>query len=141
MTHYLLDTCIMSEYIKKKPNRKVIEWLNNLNENNLFISILTLGELKKGITKLKSSNLNRYNKLSFWIKTIEERFSQRILILDNDIINIWADICRNSESQGITLPIIDSLIMATAKHHNLTIVTRNTVDFTCYSKIINPWEL
>jgi len=77
MTSYLLDTCIISEYVKKKPNKKVIEWVDNLNENNLFISILTLGELKKGITKLKSTDLNRYNKLSFWIKTIEERFSHK----------------------------------------------------------------
>ncbi len=141
MRKYLLDTCILSEYVKKVPNKKVITWIDNLNENNLFISILTLGELEKGAIKQKSVNMNRYHKLILWVDMVETRFSDNILSIDNKVIKIWASLCGVSESKGVTLPVIDSLIAATAASHNLEIITRNTSDFSFYPKVLNPWNI
>lgn len=137
---YLLDTCVISEYAKKKPNQSVIEWLDLQQEDSLFISILTIAELKKGIFKIKNSQPERYQKLSNWLKKIEERFDDRILPLSQQILNIWAKITGESEAQGNKLPIIDSLIGATAEEYQLIIVTRNVNDFNFSSfKVFSPW--
>ena len=141
MKKYLLDTCVLSEYVKKRPHTKVITWIDSLNENDIFISILTLGELQKGAIKQKYINLNRYKKLMIWVNVIEQRFVNRILDIDNEVIKIWANTCGISESQGMTLPIIDSLITSTAQCHNLEIVTRNTDDFSFYPHVLNPWNI
>lgn len=141
MTSYLLDTCVLSEYIKKKPNREVIDWLDNISETKLFISTLTLGELQKGVIKQKDKNPTRHKKLSNWVITVEQRFSNRILNIDNNVIRTWANICGTSEAQGITLAAIDSLIAATAQYYNLKLVSRNTSDFSFYSELFNPWKI
>ncbi len=139
---YLLDTCVISEYVKKQPNYQVIEWVDRQNEPNLFISIITIAEIKKGIIRIENSQPQRYQKLTKWLNTIEQRFRGRILPLSNKILYIWAKICGDAEAQGKKIPIMDSLIMATAYDYNLTIVTRNINDFK-YSdtKVFSPWDL
>ena len=139
---YLLDTCTLSEYVKKKPNPKVIDWLDNQDEEQLFVTIITIAELRKGISKLKISNPNRYQKLNNWLFILEKRFTDKILPLDKNILEIWAITCGESEAKGKKLPIIDSLIASTAIYHQLTIVTRNVDDFKlCFPEIciFNPW--
>ncbi len=139
--NYLLDTCVISEYIKKQPNNKLIDWLDEQPETSLFISILTIGELKKGVIKIKNTNLNRYNKLSQWIIQIETRFQDRILPLNQNVINIWAKMCGENEAKGKKLPVMDSLIASTAIEFDLIIVTRNIDDFDSLSvKTFNPWD-
>ncbi len=139
--NYLLDTCILSEYVKKKPNFQVIQWLDEQNEDSLFISILTIAELKKGIIKIKKSQASRYQKLNNWLLKIEKRFSDRILPLNKNILDTWATICGESEAIGKKLPIMDSLIASTATQHNLIIVTRNIDDFKFSSnQLFNPWD-
>lgn len=138
---YLLDTCVLSEYIKKKPDQKVINWLDQQEESSLFISIITIAEIKKGIIKIKNSEPNRYQKLNHWLQKIEQRFNQRILSLTENILDHWATICGESEAKGKKLPIIDSLITATAYENGLIIVTRNISDFDLsLVKTFNPWD-
>lgn len=139
--NYLLDTCVLSEYVKKKPNEKVIQWLDEQEEASLFISILSIGEIKKGIIKIEQQQPQRYQKLTLWLQTVELRFSERIINLDYKIINCWAIICGQGEAKGQKLPIMDSLIAATAYEHDLTIVTRNVTDFQFSSvQVFSPWD-
>ncbi len=115
---YFLDTCILSEYVKKKPNLNVIEWLDDQDEHDLFVSILTIGELKKGIIKLEISAPERYKKLCVWLEKVELRFEGRILPLSREVISTWAELCGRSEAKGKKLPVIDSLIAATAQEYD-----------------------
>ncbi len=139
--NYLLDTCVISEYIKRKPNNKVINWLDEQEEDSLFISILTIAELRKGIVKIETSQSQRYKKLNNWLNKVEKRFKNRILDLNPEILIEWAILCGKSEAKGKKLPIIDSLISTVAIKNNLILVTRNLADFK-FSKvdIINPWD-
>ncbi len=138
---YLLDTCVLSEYVKNKPNQKVIDWLDNQEESSLFISIITIAEIKKGIIKIEKSQPNRYEKLLVWLQQIEQRFTNRILPLNNNIFDNWAKICGQAEAEGQKLPIMDSLIAATANENHLIIVTRNISDFAFSSvNIFSPWD-
>ena len=140
--NYLLDTCIISEYVKKKPNQQVIKWLDGQDEASLFISILTIAELKKGIIKIKNSQPERYQKLTKWLPKVEQRFAGRILPLNNNLLDTWATICGESEGKGKKLPIMDSLIAATAYEYNLIIVTRNVSDFNfSLLKVFSPWDI
>lgn len=139
---YLVDTCVISEYIKKKPNELVIEWLDNQTKDNLWLSILTIAELKKGIFKIRNSQPKRYQKLSQWLEIVKTKFDGHILPLNEEIFNIWAEITAESEASGKKLSVIDSLIGATAQQYNLIIVTRNINDFNFSSlPILNPWEM
>ena len=126
---YLLDTCVISEYVKKQPNQQVINWIDAQEESSLFISIITIAEIKKGIVRIEKSQPSRYQKLEKWLQKIEQRFTNRILPLNENILDTWAKICGQSEAQGKKLPIMDSLIAATASENNLIIVTRNLSDF------------
>jgi len=139
---YLLDTCVLSEYTKKNPNSQVIDWLDEQEETGLFISILSIAEIRKGIIRIKDSQPNRYNKLSTWLEKLQTRFIDRIIPLNEKTLNSWAVICGRSEAKGIKLPIIDSLIAATAYEYQLTIVTRNVADFNFSTvKVFSPWDL
>jgi predicted nucleic acid-binding protein len=139
--NYLLDTCVVSEYVKKQPNQTVIQWLDQQDEETLFISIITIAELKKEIIKIKNTQPERYQKLTIWLQKIEQRFKERILPLSNQILDIWAVICGESEAIGKKLPIMDSLIAATASQHKLTIVTRNISDFNFTTiQVFSPWD-
>ena len=141
MSSYLLDTCVFSEYVKRTPNLQVIEWVDQHSPDLLFMSVITLGELKKGCFKLKQSQEARFNKLKHWIDTLENDFKDRVVPLDSKVINTWGELCGKSESNGYTLPLMDSLIGATALSYQLTLVTRNVKDFEFLSiPIINPWS-
>lgn len=136
---YLLDTCAISETIRVVPNSHFTEWLDLQNENEIFLSNITLGELYKGIFKLQDKN--RQEKLMIWLEEdLKQRFYRRILPVEDSIMYVWGKICGESEKKGKKLPIIDSLIAATAITHKLTVVSRNVKDFElCAAKVINPW--
>ncbi len=139
--NYILDTCVISELIKNAREQKVVNWIDNIEEDKLYLSVITIGELEKGISKLKSSK--RKVTITEWLhEDLLIRFSNRILALDIDILLQWGKLTASLESKGIKMPTIDSLIAATAKKYSFCLVTRNERDFqNCDIQILNPWKL
>jgi len=137
---YLLDTCVISEIIRPEPSRKVIKWIKNEDESNFFISVLTIGELHKGIEKLDQSKRKEY--LHNWVENdLKERFWTRIIGIDIETAMVWGKIQGTGERVGKPMPAIDSLIAATGITHHLTVVTRNTSDMKESGiALLNPWE-
>ncbi len=138
---WLIDTSVLSEYAKKSPAQEVITWLDEQDETSLFISVISLGEIEKGILKLRSSDPRRSQKLTAWLSKVEQRFAGRILPLDATALHVWAQIAAHTESLGQPLPVMGSLIMASAQCHGLTVVTRNVHDFALYPRVFNPWGM
>jgi len=136
---YLLDTNVISELVKKEPNPGVLNWIDERDEAALFLSVITFGELQKGICKL--SDKSRTERLQAWVdRDLTNRFEGRILPLDLDIFLTWGKVQGKSEKTGTPLPVMDSLIAATAIAHNLTVVTRNVKDIErCQASVYNPW--
>ena len=137
--NYLLDTCVISELTKKNPNPNVVKWISNIEETRLFISVLTIGEIHKGIEKLPKSS--KREKLHKWVNTdLKERFSKKTIDFDLRTAVTWGKIQARSELAGQTLPAIDGLIAATGITHDLIVVTRNTQDMKISEvSLLNPW--
>ena len=137
--NYLLDTCVISELIKKKPNSNIVQWIAEAEESSLFISVFTLGELHKGIEKLPESR--KKEKQHAWVSyDFKERFHKRILNYDLQTAVIWAKIQAHAELSGKAVPAIDGLIAATGLSYDLAVVTRNTADMEMSGvTLINPW--
>ncbi|MDP1613503.1 MAG: type II toxin-antitoxin system VapC family toxin [Sulfuritalea sp.] len=138
---WLLDTCVLSEYVKKAPAAAVIQWLDEQDEASLFLSVVSLGEIEKGILKLRATDSRRSQKLTAWLGKIEQRFAGRIQPLDGAALHAWAQLAARAELAGQRLPVMDGLIMATAQCHGLTVVTRNTADFRFYPQVFDPWQI
>ena len=138
---WLLDTCALSEYAKKAPAPEVIAWLDEQDEASLFISVISLGEIEKGILKLRKTDPRRSQKLTAWLGKVEQRFAGRILPLDAAALHVWAQIAAHAELAGQPVPVMDGLLMATAQCHGLTVVTRNVQDFALYPQVFDPWSL
>lgn len=139
--NYLIDTCVLSECVKKTPSPLVAEWFNQQQPEQLFLSSITIAEIKKGLYKIKFTQPERFQKLEQWLNTVEVKFLHRVLPITEDVLNKWAEISANAELQGKTLAVMDSLIAATAHQHQLTLVTRNVDDFkTTPIEIINPYS-
>ncbi len=137
---YLLDTCLISELVKKEPNPAVIAWLDEQDEQMLFLSVLNLGELQKGISKLAEGT--KKSELQTWVESdLVERFSGRVLELNLETSLQWGRFQGEAERLGEKLPVMDSLIAATAAAHGLVVVTRNARDMErCRVPVCNPWE-
>lgn len=137
---FLLDTPVVSELVAKSPSSAVLEWLDGQDEASLYLSILTVGELEKGIAKLPASI--RRTRLQSWVRgDLIERFGSRLLAIDLAIATRWGAIKGESENRGQPLPVIDSLIAATALVHGLAVATRNIDDFErCGATCVNPWQ-
>jgi predicted nucleic acid-binding protein len=136
---YLLDTCLVSELVKKEPNPAVVSWLDEQDEHKLFLSVLNLGELQKGISKLPDGT--RKNELQAWVALdLVERFTGRILEIDLETALCWGRLQGEAEQAGEKLPVMDSLIAASASAHGLVVVTRNVRDIErCGVRVCNPW--
>jgi hypothetical protein len=137
---YLLDTCVLSELAKPEPDAGVVHWLGEADETGLYLSVLTLGELEKGIAKLPSSARRR--KIEKWVRQdLAERFSGRLLAVDQRVAERWGRLSGESESRGEPLPVIDALVAATGLEHGLEVVTRNIADLErCGARCVNPWR-
>lgn len=140
MTGFLLDTNCVSELVRVKRDANVIAWAATIEESELHLSALTLGEIRKGIALLphgkKRDDLERWLGLELPL-----RFQKRILPVDGEIAQVWGAITADARRRGRTLPTIDGLIAATAVHHQLTLVTRNSKDFDeLGTPILNPWD-
>jgi predicted nucleic acid-binding protein len=134
----LLDTCALSEFTKPKPSPAVDSWFAQLPEGADFVSVMTLGELEKGITKLATSK--RRAGLERWFGDLRERFKGRILLVDEPVALEWGRITARAELAGTPVLSIDALIAATAIVHGLAVVTRNTSDIArTGAPVIDPW--
>lgn len=138
--NYLLDTCVLSEFTRRKPDEKVIRWVDGIDEEKLFVSVITIGKIQRGIERLPESG--RKTELLAWMNTaLIERFAGRMLPLDAETMLLWGSLTRRLERLGQPLPVMDSLIAATALQHNLAMATRNVADFAATSvQLTNPWE-
>jgi len=137
---YLLDTCVISEFTRRQPNERVVRWLSKTDEETLYLSVLSIGEIRHGIERLEDSP--RKEDLRHWLENdLILRFDKRILPLDIHVLLIWGELVGGLERKGRKVPALDGLIAATALANDLVIVTRNTVDFApCGVRLFNPWE-
>ncbi len=139
MTGFLLDTNVISELVKPKPDSRVKSWIDATDEEMLYVSVLTLGEIRKGITKLRERG--RRVALETWLDTVLTfRFAGRILTVDMAVADRWGRLTGEAAAQGTPLPVIDGLLAATALHHDMTFVTRNSNDAArTHVLLFNPW--
>lgn len=136
--NYLLDTNVISELARPKPDKNVLAWFSAIPSANLYLSVLTLGEIRKGIEKIHLPA--KKEKLRLWLEhELPAWFSNRLLSIDADVAERWGRLLGQHKNP---LPAIDSLIAATALHFDLGLVTRNVADFKYYAElqIINPWD-
>ena len=136
---YLLDTNVISELVSKRPNDRVIRWIDSVDDQRVFLSVITIGEIKRGIEKLSESQ--RKDNLNNWLDgDLLMRFDGRILTVDLPVILTWGGLVARMEKLGRSLPAIDSLIAAIVLNHDLTLVTRNEKDFAGTGvAALNPW--
>jgi predicted nucleic acid-binding protein len=140
MSGFLLDTNCISELVRSKPEPRVLSWMNAADESLLYLSVLTLGEIRKGVAGLPQSK--RRTHLESWLEVdLQARFAGRILPIDAPIADRWGVLVAEAKRKGRPLSVIDGLLAASALHHNLTIVSRNVDDFAdTQATTLNPWE-
>jgi len=140
MSGYLLDTNCISELVRIQPEPGVIAWMEAVDESLLFLSVLTLGEIRKGLAGLPQSK--RRTRLETWLEIdLLSRFAGRILPIDAAVADRWGSLAAHARSEGNTLSTIDGLLVATALHHNLTVVSRNVHDFqNTPVSVLSPWK-
>ena len=137
MVKYLLDTNIISE-IRKGPrcHPNVAAWYSNIEEESLYLSVLVLGEIRKGVEGLRDRDAGKANELDLWLEQLQTSFQSQILPVDTAISQEWGRL-----SSLHTVPVIDGLLAATATAHRLVLVTRNTRDFADLGiQLLNPFE-
>jgi predicted nucleic acid-binding protein len=139
MVRVLLDTCVVSELQRTQPNPLVVDRISAIHTASHFLSVITLGEIFKGIALLEPSA--RKNKLNAWYLELEQTYRQQVLLVDADVARIWGEISANAQKQGIIIPTSDGLIAATALRHGLHVMTRNSKHFEATgAMVIDPWE-
>jgi len=137
---YLLDTCVISELRKSQPNSCVVDQVDAIDEDDLFLSVITVGEIIKGIEKSPESQ--RKENLRNWLgEELLVRFRDKLVPLDADVLIAWGKLTARLEAEGRILPAIDSLLAASALHGGFTLVTRNEADFEGTGvSLHNPWN-
>ena len=140
MSGYLLDTNCLSELVRLKPERRVTAWIEAVDESLLHLSVLTFGEIRKGLAALPQSK--RRTNLETWLDVeLRARFSGRILPIDIAVADRWGLLAAQTKAKGKPLSIIDGLLAATSLHYNLTLVTRNTKDVIATGvATLDPWD-
>jgi toxin FitB len=136
---FLLDTNVVSEWTKPRQNAGVIEWLSQADEDQVFLSVVTVAELRYGIERLPQGRRRR--ELDEWLRgEFPRRFEQRIILIDGAVGDEWGRLTARQELRGRSMQAMDALIAATALVHGLTLVTRNAQDFQSVVKsVLNPW--
>lgn len=133
---YLLDTNFVSEARKPRPNPGIVAFLHENNPDFSFVSAMTIGELRKGVAAKRSLDSEAADRIAEWVDRLEAEFAERILPVDRAIARIWGEM-----SARRSLPVVDTLIAATALAHDLTLVTRNVRDVAATGvNVINPWR-
>ena len=140
MSGFLLDTNCVSELVRVRPQPRVIEWFVATDERLLYLSVLTVGEIRKGLASLPQGK--RRTRLETWLELeLRARFAGRLLPIDEEVAHRWGLLAAQAKRRGKPLAVIDGLLAATALHHNLTLVTRNIGDFVdTQVPVLDPWE-
>jgi predicted nucleic acid-binding protein len=140
LSGFLIATNCISELVCPKPEPRVIEWMEAADEAMLYLSVLTLGEIRKGLAGLPQGK--RRTRLEGWLEVeLQPRFAGRVLPIDAGIADRWGLLVAEAKRNGKTMPIIDGLLAATALDRNLTVVSRNAGDFAhAHVPVLNPWS-
>jgi len=137
--NYLLDTNVISEWVKPRPEPNVVEWLADADDDRMSLSVITFAEIRLGVEQLPTGR--RRDALKAWLEDeLPMRFEGRILTVDVAVADAWGTIMARSGEMGISLGVMDAFFAATAQAHNLTLVTRNTKHFDSVGiALLNPW--
>lgn len=136
--NFLLDTNAISEWQKPRPNSGVIAWMDSADEDQLFLSVVTLAELRYGVQRMATGS--RHRRYEQWLEhELPARFEGRILAVDQGIADTWGRIVAQCASAGKSISAIDGFLAATAQVHDLTLVTRNVRHFTVLKAVFDPW--
>jgi predicted nucleic acid-binding protein len=140
MSGFLLATNCISELVRPKPDPHVIRWMEAADEAMLYLSVLTVGEIRKGVAGLAQGK--RRTRLETWLEVdLQARFAGRVVPIDPDVTDRWGLLAAEAKRKGKALSVIDGLLAATALHHNLTVVSRSVDDFTNTPvQVVSPWE-
>lgn len=137
--NFLLDTNVVSEWVKPQPNAGLMRWTDSVDEDGIFLSVITLAELRYGIDRMPSGK--RQRRLEEWLRDeLPIRFEGRILPVDPSVADACGRIVRRAELLGRPIEAMDAFLAATAEVHRLTLVTRNVSDFSLLKRIVNPWS-
>lgn len=134
----LLDTCTIAELRKPKPDAAVVAAVNAVPDEKLFLSVVSVGEIAKGIALLPAGK--KRNELSAWLVALEHEFAERIIPIDVEIARTWGEMTAHAQKKGLVVAPTDGLIAATAMRHKLRVMTRNEKDFQPTGvRVVNPW--
>jgi toxin FitB len=137
---YLLDTSAISEWVKPRPDPGIVRWLDEVDEDRTYLSVITLGELRQGVGRLAAGR--RRDRLEQWLTSeLPDRFGERVLPVDAAVADAWGRLLAQAENAGTAVGGVDALISATAKVHGLQVVTRNVTHFQHTGvDVISPWN-
>lgn len=140
MNGFLLDTNVISELVRREPDANVVRWIEETDESILFLSVITIGEIRNGVERLAPGK--RRGRLESWLKLdLRARFRNRILPVDDSVAERWGALSVIAAANGKPVPVIDGLLAATAAHHDLVLVTRNVQDVAGTAvPTLNPWS-
>ena len=136
---FLLDTNVVSEWVKPQPDPGVVAWLGQVDEDRVFLSVVTLAELRHGIERMATGG--RRDRLDRWLRDeLPARFEGRVLPVDGNVADTWGRAMARAQAAGRPLGAMDAFLAATAEVHGLTLVSRNAPDFQALGNaILNPW--
>jgi hypothetical protein len=137
---FLLDTNVVSEWVRPRPDPGVVAWLEAVDEDRVFLSVVTLAELRHGVERMAAGDRRR--RLDAWLRDeLPMRFEGRLLPVDEPVADAWGRVMAEREASGLRIEVMDAFIAATARVHSLALVTRNTSDFApSVRDIVNPWS-
>jgi predicted nucleic acid-binding protein len=136
---FLLDTNAVSEWVKPRPNPGLIGWMESTDEDRVFLSVVTLAEVRYGVERVASGARRR--RLEEWLgRELPLRFEGRMLPVDANVAEAWGKMVARSEATGRPIGAMDAFLAATAEVHHLTLVTRNVSDFRVLNAVLNPWN-
>ena len=134
----LLDTCVVSEAMRPDPSPRVMDWIGTLPEHQVYLPVIVLGELKKGVDRLEEGT--RRTALELWLEQLRERFGRRIVAVDEETAMTWGTLLARLDREGRRMPAIDSLIAACALKNDALLATRNTNDYAPSGiRLVDPW--
>ena len=139
LADFLLDTNAVSEWVKPQPNSGLIDWMDATDEDRIFLSVVSLAELRYGVERLAEGKRRR--RLEEWLEEeLPLRFEGRVLPVDPSIADSWGRTVSRYEAAGRPMGVIDAFLSATAEAHQMTLVTRNVSDFALLKMVLNPWN-
>ena len=137
---YLLDTNVVSEWTRPRPEPKVVAWLADVDEDRVFLSVITLAEIERGIALLAAGK--KRDRLAAWLAgDLRDRFDGRLLDVTPAVAHEWGTLSAKAQRRGTPIGLLDAFVAAIARVHGLTLVTRNDADFKGVDvEVLNPWK-